>query len=48
MGTVESGSGEDFFHAGAGDDTFQSAETLTSGPRRESVASLPMSINAAS
>jgi hypothetical protein len=37
VGAVVSGSGEDFFHAGAGDDTFRSAETLTSRPGRESV-----------
>ena len=40
VGAVVSGSGEDFFHAGAGDDTFQGAETLTSGPGCASVGLL--------
>ena len=40
MGAVVSGSGKDFFHAGAGDDTFQGAETLTSGPGRAGVGLL--------
>jgi hypothetical protein len=34
------GSGEDFFHTDAGDDTFQGAKTLTSGPRRKNVGLL--------
>jgi hypothetical protein len=35
-----SGSGEDFFYAGARDDTFEGAETLVSGPGRASVGLL--------
>ncbi len=40
VGAVVAGSGEDFFHAGAGDDTFQGAESLASGPGREGVGLL--------
>ena len=40
VGAVVSGAGEGFFHAGAGDDTFQGVETFPSGPGRAGVGLL--------
>src|SRR5437660_1100154 len=40
VGAIVPGASEDFFHTGARDDTFQGAETLTSGPGRAGVGHL--------
>src|SRR5689334_25121067 len=40
VGAVAAGAGKGFFHAGAGPDSLQGAETLAGGPRREGVGLL--------